>query len=92
MITVERLRARPVEVDAVLFTGFEGDGNGYDVLRWLYDLGVTADRDGDTIRLRTTERETSTAYRGWTIVVGTEAEVYPISPAVRARKYDRVAS
>jgi hypothetical protein len=90
VIAVERLRALPVEVAAVRFTGFGPDGNGFDVLQWLGDLGITADRYGDTIRMQTTEREPSTAFPLWTIVIGTEGEVYPISPAVRARKYERV--
>lgn len=90
MIAIERLVALPVEVDAVRFTGFGPAGNGFDVLDWLHRLGATADRDGGTIRMRTTERETSTAYPLWTIVAGTQGEVYPISPAVRAAKYGSV--
>ena len=92
MITPERLQALPVEVDAVLFTGFGANGNGWDVLDWLHGIGVSADRDGQAIRIQTTERETSTAFPLWTIVVGTDGEVYPISPAVRAAKYKRAGS
>lgn len=90
----ERLRALPVEVEAMRFTGFDGDdANGDQVFAWLHGHGIAATRgDGDTIRMRTTEREDSTAYPLWTIIIGTEGEAYPISPAVRARKYKRVQS
>lgn len=92
MITWENWRAKPVTVQMARFTGF-ADGNGYELLGELHDLGVAADRDpvnADRIRMRTRERDDSHAEPGDWIVIGSRGEVYPIHPDVQSDKYERV--
>lgn len=89
MITPEPWRNKPVVTEHVQFTGFENGGNGYELLDWLHDLGVLADRVDDTLRIRTPEREEAQAWRGDWIIRGTREEIYPIRADVHADKYER---
>lgn len=81
-----------VPTQQVLFTGFEDGGNGWDILSWLHDHGIEAYGDVDGIHLTTGEREEAVAPVGYWFVVGTQNEVYPISPAVHDAKYEAATS
>jgi hypothetical protein len=78
----------------VQFTGY-GRGNGYALLSWLHERGISAVRDGDSILLLTEKREDAHLKVGdWLVeddTPGTEPEVWPIPPAVHDAKYRRAS-
>ena len=86
-------RPKDVIVRQVEFTGFGDDGNGWAILNFLHDRGITAygRDDSQAIYFETDEREEAIARLGYWFVVGTEDEVYAIKPAVHTTKY-RAAS
>jgi hypothetical protein len=88
--TWELWKTKPVVLQHVHFTGFGANGNGYAVLNLLHQLGVTADRYGDLLRIITPERTEAIAEADWWIVRGTRGEVYPVRPDVHEDKYERV--
>jgi hypothetical protein len=76
----------PVEVEAYEWTG------DLDAIpaEWRAAEAIAVEPEtGDLIV--PTEQGPSHAKLGWTVIKGTEGELYPISPQVRAAKYEVLA-
>jgi hypothetical protein len=80
-----RYRKRPVEVEAVLFTG----RNDEEVLSFIGDSGFNPSDGRPTIAIRTLEG-TMTAEGGDWIVRGVKGEFYPVKPDIFAATYEPV--
>jgi hypothetical protein len=91
VITPELWESKPVTLQHVRFTGWDGDGNGYELLDWLHQHGVDAVRgQGDEhhrLYIVTAERPDAFAEPGWWFVVGTRNEIYPVRPDVHDDRF-----
>lgn len=79
----------------VRFTGFDGDGNGHTLLRWLDERGINSvrdDKDPNDILLIAQERDDARAKPGCWFAIGTRGEVYPIDADVQSDKYEDPAA
>lgn len=88
---VGRFRKKPVEVEAIRYTG----RNCHDVALFLYgEVGAEAWRDcgcdGDEVWLVVTLEGTMEARPGDWIVKGVQGEFYPCKPDIFAATYDEV--
>ena len=86
----EDWQTKPVITRHVEFTGMDEDtGNGWAILNWLHEKGIEAYGRDEVIYFETNEREQAVARVGYWFIVGTQDEIYAITPEVHADKYVR---
>ena len=82
-----KYRKKPVVIDAVQFTGDNGDA----IVKWIANgpAGGAAGVDGERIRISTLEG-TMHADKGDFVIRGVKGEHYPCKPDIFERTYDVV--
>ena len=78
-----RYRKRPVEVEAVEWTG----DNWATMLDFVVGRGGVAHTDGPVLVIRTLEGDMLAAPGDW-IVCGVEGEFYPVKPSIFSATYE----
>ena len=72
-IQIQRFKKKPVQVEAVQFTG----KNGKDIVEWIKENGGTVRNGGTYLKIGTLEG-TMTAKKSDMIVRGLKGEFYPV--------------
>jgi len=80
-----RWRKKPVVIDAVRFTGF--DGNGDELARWIHEQGVEVEVDGREMRIATLEGPHWARPGDW-IIRGIDGELYPVKDHIFRATYE----
>jgi hypothetical protein len=83
-----RWRKKPVVIDAVRFTGFDG-GNGDELARWIHEQGVevSVDPGGREMRINTLEGPIWARPGDW-IIRGVDHELYPCKDHIFRATYE----
>lgn len=84
--------SRPVEIEAVQFTG--SVENAYEIIEWINENGGTAycilnKHQPNLLQIRTIEGIMDVFEEHW-VIRGTEGEFYPCKPSVFERKYSEL--
>lgn len=91
-LRVESWRKRPLEVEVVVFTGFDEAGNGWQVLDWIHRHGGKAVGEGRDIVIHTLEGGDFYARPGDRIIHGPRNDFYPCRVDTFLATYERVPS
>jgi hypothetical protein len=86
-LRIDRWRKKPVVVEAIRFTGFDG-GNGDEVARWIHEQGVEVTVEGREIQISTLEGPIWARPGDW-IIRGVDGELYPCKPHIFRQTYER---
>jgi len=89
-LQIDRWRKKPVVIDAVRFTGFDG-GNGDEVARWIREQGVDVDVEGRELQIGTLEGPIWARPGDW-IIRGVDQEIYPCKDHIFRATYERPES
>lgn len=81
-----KFRKKPVEIEAVQFTGH----NDHEVWRFVGEYGYDPDDDRPTWVIRTLEGLMTAEVGDW-IIKGVKGEFYPCKPDIFEATYDRVS-
>ncbi len=88
-LQVDRWRKKPVVIDAVKFTG--PDGNGDEIVGWILEHGVDVGGEGREMLIHTLEGPHWARPGDW-IIRGIDGEIYPVKDHIFRATYDRAES
>jgi hypothetical protein len=87
-LRIDRWRKKPVVIEAIRFTGFDGGGNGDEVARWIHEQGIEVEVEGREMLIHTLDGPHWARPGDW-IVRGTDQEVYPVKDHIFRDTHER---